>query len=160
MQMRLAILGVVIACLVVGGIEAYWHWYAGTQDTPKAHSLREWYIYRDPISDKPYHAGFVDLIFPAIALGFAAGALTARQSLRVLVWCLFLLPLGVVALFPLYAAFIPTKESDVWWRFATSGVRVVAFIPGYFKAALLCLFFGAVGRNGMRQIHGRTLDAV
>jgi hypothetical protein len=158
--MRLAILGVVIAYLVVGSVEAYIHWYAGTQDTPKAHSLREWYLYRDPINDKPNHAGFADLIFPAIALGLAAGALTARQSLHLLVWCLFLLPLGVVALFPLYAAFIPTKESDEWWKFATCGVRAVAFIPGYFKAALMCLFFGAVGRNGVRQIQGRKLDAV
>jgi hypothetical protein len=158
--MRLAILGVVIAYFVVGSLEAYLHWYAGTQDTPKAHSLREWYLYRDPINDKPNHEGFIDLIVPAIALGLAAGALTAGRTQKVLICSLFLLPLGVVALFPLYATLIPMKESDEWWRFATSGVRAVAFIPGYFKAALLCLFFGAVGRNGIRQIQGRTQDAV
>ena len=158
--MRLAIPGVVIAYLVAGSVEAYIHWYAGTQDTPTAHSLREWYLSRDPINDKPYHAGFADLILPAIVLGLAAGALTARRSLRVLTWCLLLSPLGVVALFPLYAAFIPTKESDEWWRFATNGVRAVVFIPAYFKAALLGVFFGGISRNGMRQIQGRTQDAI
>jgi hypothetical protein len=157
--MRLAILGVVIAYFVVGSLEAYLHWYAGTQDTPTAHSLREWYIYRDPMNDKPIHNGLADLIFQAITLGLAAGALTARQSLRVLVWCLFLLPLGVVALFPFYGAFIPTKDWDEWWTSATSWVRVVAFIPAYFKGTLLCLFFGAVGRNSMRIIQGRIPDA-
>lgn len=165
--MRLAILGVVIAYLVVGAVEVYLHWYAGTRDTPTAHSLREWYLDRGPmkwyldrgpINDRPYHAGFADLILPAIALGLAAGALTARRSARILIWCLLLLPLGVVALFPLYAAFIPTKE-DEWWRFATSGVRAVVFIPGYCKAALFCLFFGGFGRNLARYFQRLTPDA-
>jgi TRAP-type C4-dicarboxylate transport system permease large subunit len=144
--MRLAILGVLVAYLAVGGTEAYLHWYAGTQNTSTAHSMKEWYSAQDPQNGKEYHSSFVDLIFPAILLGLVGGMLTANQSKGVLVWCVFLLCLGLVALMPFYAAVTPTRDSDKWWTFASNEVRAVALVPGYFKAAMLCLFFGAVGR--------------
>ncbi len=153
--MRSALLGVIIAYLVVGGTEAYLHWYAGTQSTPTARSLRGWYSYQDALNGKAYRQGFVDLIVPAIILGLAAGCVTARQPQSVLVWSVFVLCFGLVALWPFYAVVIPTKESDEWWRFASNGVRLAAMIPGYFKAALLCLFFGALGR-GLAQSFRHT----
>src|SRR5207248_1451965 len=139
--MRLAILGVVIAYLVVGGTDAYLHWYAGTQNTATAHSWKEWYSAHDPQNVKEYDASFVDLILPAIFLGLASGFVTARQPQRVLVWSVFLLCLGIVVLMPFYAAVTPTRQSDEWWTFASKGVKTVSLLPGYFKAALLCLFF-------------------
>jgi hypothetical protein len=150
--MRLAILGVLVAYLAVGGTEAYLHWYAGTQDTSTAHSMKAWYSTHE--YGREYHAAFVDLIFPAILLGLVSGVLTSKQSKGVLVWSVFLSCLGLVALFPFYAAVTPTRNSDEWWKFASNGVRAVAFVPGYFKAAALCLFFGAVGRHlGQRFRH-------
>ena len=146
-KMRWAILGVVTACLIVGLTEVYFHWYAGTGNTPMAKSWNDWYKAPDPNNGKLYHASFVDLITPVVLLGLAAGFITARQSKAVLVWSVFLLCLGLVALFPFYAVVTPTRDSDEWWRFASTGVRAVAFVPGYFKGALLCLFFAAVGRG-------------
>lgn len=145
--MRLAVLGVVIAYLVVGGAEVYLHWYAGTQNTSAAHSMKAWYSAQDPDNGKEYHSSFVDLILPAILLGLICGVLTAKQSQGVLVWCVFLLCLGLVALMPFYAAVTPTRGSDKWWTFASNEVRAVALVPGCFKAAMLGLFFGAVGRG-------------
>ena len=145
--MKSAIFGVVIAYLIMGATEAYLHWYAGTHNTPTAHSWKEWYSAKDPQNGKEYHSSVVDLILPAILLGLAGGFVTARQPKGVLVWCVFLLCLGVVALMPFYAVVTPTRDSDEWWRFASNGVRSVSLIPGYFKAVLLCLFFAAVGRG-------------
>ena len=155
---RLAIFGLVIAYLVVGAGEAYLHWYAGTRNTPTARSLKEWYSRHDELNGKACHAGFVDLILPAIVLGLAAGCVTAQCAQRVLVWSVFILAMGVVGLFPLYAVWSPTKESDEWWRFASNGVRAAALIPGYFKAALLGLFFGALGRGLAQYFQGITSD--
>jgi hypothetical protein len=156
--MRLAILGVVIAYLAVGAADVYWHWYAGTRDTPSAHSLKSWYLYQDPRNGKANHAGLADLICPAVVLGLAAGCATSRQRQRMLVWSAFLLALGTVALMPLYAAMLPTKESEEWWTFASNGVRAVALIPGFFKATLFCLLFGAVGRALAQRVQGRVPD--
>ena len=143
--MRLAICGVVIAYLVVAGIEAGLHWYAGTQNTPTANSWRQWHSAQAQ-NGKQYHSSFVDLILPAVLLGLAAGFMTARQPKRVLVWSVFSLCLGIVALMPFYATVTPTRDSDEWWRLASNGVRAVALVPGYFQSALLCLFFSGVGR--------------
>jgi len=145
-NMRWAILGVVTACLIVGLTEVYFHWYAGTGDTPMAKSWNDWYKAPDSSVGKLYHASFVDLIIPVVLLGLAAGFITARQSKAVLVWSVFLLCLGLVALFPFYALVTPTRDLDKWWRFASTSVRAVSFVPGYLKGVLLCLFFGGVGR--------------
>ena len=153
--MRWAIFGVVTACLVVGAGEIYFHWYAGTGNTPMPNSWKEWYTAPDPQNGKLYHASFVDLIIPGVLLGLAAGFITARQSKTVLVWSVFLLCLGLVALWPFYAVVTPTRDSDEWWRFASTGVRAVALVPGYLKSALLCLAFAAIGRalgQGFRHI--------
>jgi len=155
--MQFAILRVVIAYLVVAAAEAYLHWYAGTQHTSTADSLKEWYLYHDPRNDKAYHEGSADLILPAIALGLAAGGVTARRAQRELIWFALLLASGVVALFPLYAVFFP-QEPRQWWSSATSGEKVGAFIVSYFKAALFCLFFGGVGRNLARYFQRLTPD--
>jgi len=157
--MRSAILKVVIAYLWVGSVDASLHWYAGTQDTPTAHSLKEWYLYRDPQNGKVTHIFDVDILLPAIVLGLAAGGLSARRTQKDLIWFALLLPAGVVALFPLYAVSFP-HEPRIWWLSATNGERAGVLIASYFKAALFCLFFGGVGRNAMRQIQGRTQDVV
>ena len=145
--MRLAILGVLVSYLAVAGTEAYLHWYAGTQDTSAAYSMKAWYSAQDPQNGKEYHSSYVDLILPAILLGLVSGVLTAKQPKGVLVWSVFLLCLGLVALMPFYAVVTPTRDSDERWKFASNEVRAVALVPGYFKTALLCLFFGAVGRG-------------
>jgi len=153
-----AVIGVAMACLLVEGAQAYLHWYAGTQTDSTAQSMRRWYLSHDPLNGKAYHQGFVDLILPSILLGLAAGWITACTPKRVLVWSVFLLSIGVVALFPYYAVVIPTPESDEWWRHASNETRALALIPGYFKAALLCLFFGAVGRGVAQSVRGVKQD--
>src|SRR5207248_106863 len=50
--MRKAILGVMIAYFAVGATEVALHWYAGTQITPMAHSLKDWYLYGNPRNNK------------------------------------------------------------------------------------------------------------
>ncbi len=153
--MTWAIIGVVAAWIVIGAAEVYFHWYAGRGDSPRANSWNEWYTALDPANGKPIHQSFVDLIIPVVLLGLAAGFITARQSKAVLVWSVFLLCLGLVALFPFYAVVTPTRDSDQWWRFASTSVRAVAFVPGYLKGVLLCLACAAVGRalgRGLRRI--------
>src|SRR5438094_7102409 len=110
--MRVAILGVVIAYLVVGVIGLALHWYAGTRNTPTAHSLKDWYLYRNPQNKKITHVTDADVIFPAIILGLAVGSITARRSKAEFVWYIFIFPLGVAALQPIYVRFFP---SHLWW---------------------------------------------
>src|SRR5437870_3118612 len=110
--MRAAILGVVIACLAVGATEVALHWYAGTQITPIAHALRDWYLHRNPHNDKLTHITDADVMFPAIILGLAVGSITARRSKVELVWYIFIFPLGVAALQPVYVTFFPSHS---WW---------------------------------------------
>lgn len=145
-KVKWAVFGVVTAWLVVAAAEVFFHWYAGTKDTATAHCWKGWYMASDPQNGKLYHASFVDFIIPVIFLGLVAGFMTARQSKGMMVWSVFLLCLGLVALWPFYANVTPTRDSDEWWRFASTGARAVAFVPPYFKAALLCLFCAGVGR--------------
>ncbi|SRR5260221_4996 len=155
--MRLAILNVLIAYLLVGSVDAYLHWYAGTKDTPTARSLNEWYLYRDPRNGKVTHIFDADIMLPAIALGLAAGGLTARRTQRDLIWFALFLPAGIVGLLPLYAMLFP-HEPRIWWLSATNGERVGVLIVSYFKSAMFCLFFAAVGRNLARYFQRLTPD--
>src|SRR5713101_6364667 len=149
--MRLAILGVAVAYLLVGAVEASLHWYAGTRNSPAARSLRDWYLYRDPLNHKGYHEGFIDLVIPAVLLGLAAGSITARGRQVQLIGCVLILPLGVVALWPLYATFL----ANGWWNVITGVERTAALVIGYTKAALFCGFFACVGRSLTRYFQGR-----
>src|SRR6266581_4512371 len=110
--MRLAILRVIVAYLAVGVIGDVLHWYAGTRTTPLAHSLKDWYLYRNPQNGKLTHITDADVIFPAIILGLAVGGITARRSKVEFVWYVFIFPLGVAALEPIYVSFFPTH---LWW---------------------------------------------
>jgi hypothetical protein len=156
-MIRFALFYVACAYLLVAGVEVFLHWYADG-NSATAHSLRDWYVYRDPQNDKPFHAGLTDHIFPAVILGLGMGSLTALRPLRLMILCAFVLPVGIVALFPLYATLIPTVDGDTYWTFATVGTRLIAFIPAYFKEVLLCLFFGGLGRTGIRQWKGMKSD--
>ena len=159
MKIRSTILLVACVYVAVAGVEVFVHWYAGTQNTRAADSVKEWYLYRSEGNDKPIHAGLLDHIFPAVILGLAVGGVTARRPLREMVVCAFLLPLGMVALFPLYETFIPERDWETYWTSQTYGVRAIVFVPAYFKEVLLCLFFGAVGRNSIRWWKGLNQDA-
>jgi hypothetical protein len=150
---RSTIIPVVALYVIVGGIWVFLHWYAATH----AHALRNWYLERYPLNHKPIHAALADLFFPAIILGLGAGCLTAaKPQLELAIYCLAL-SVGVVALFSVYALFIPTPESQMWDSESVSW-RVLILIPAYWKAALMCLFFGAVGRNSIRQLKGLGQD--
>ncbi len=144
--MRRAILLTACLYVAVAAVEIVLHWYAGTQDTTFAHSLKEWYLSRDPHNDKPYDAGLCDHIIPAIIVGLGMGGFTASRPLREMLVGAFILPIGVVALFPIYAGLLPTKDWDTYWNFASYWERSIAFIPAYIKEVLLCAVFGYAGR--------------
>jgi hypothetical protein len=134
--------------LAVAGLGVAFHWYAATH----AESLKEWYLQRNPTNDKPINAALVDLVFPAIILGFGVGCLTARSPQWEAGLFSLILSIGVVALFPVYAMLIPTKEYETWLQFAPFGRGVLVLLPVYFKAALICLFFAGVGRSFARSV--------
>jgi hypothetical protein len=95
-------LRIVTVYLVVAIVEIALHSYAGMGRTAAARQLYNFYLSRDRDNNKAYVAGVVDLIIPAITLGIAAGVLCATWEPRRLVIMVFLLCLGIVALFPIY----------------------------------------------------------
>src|SRR5256885_509677 len=130
--MRAAILGVMIAYLATAVIGVAMHWYAGTRITPIAHSLKDWYLYRNPQNDKLTHLTDADVTFPAIILGLAVGSITARRSKVEFVWYIFIFPLGVAALHPVYVTFFP---SHLWWSM-TGSERAGAVAICYTRALM------------------------
>jgi hypothetical protein len=117
--------------------ELSFHWYAGTKNSPTAHSFRAWYLEHDPDNDKPYHKGYMDWHTPAEILGIATGIILARSWMwgaELVIWALFLSG-GIIALFPFYSLFFPEN------RIETTGL-----IVGYVIGVLHCGFFIAMGR--------------
>jgi hypothetical protein len=148
-----AILGVVLAYVAVATISLIFHWYVLTQDTTTAHWLRDWYLYHTP-GGRKYNVVDADDIIPTIALGLAVGCITARRSKTELVWYIFILPVGIVALFPVYASF---SHSHFWW--SLSGIeRETALGFGYSRTLVLGGFFACIGRISTQQFQGRTPD--
>jgi len=152
--MRKAILGVMIAYFAVGATEVALHWYAGTQITPMAHSLKDWYLYGNPRNNKLTHITDADIMFPAIILGLAVGNITARRSKMELVWYIFIFPLGVAALHPVYVTFFP---SHLWWSM-TGIERAGAVAIGYARALMIGCFFACIGRILTQYFQGRMPD--
>lgn len=157
-MMRSAIFGVLISCLVVVAVEIFFHSYAGTQRTSVAQGWKSWYLERDPQNGKNTHAGFIDLLLPSVALGLAAGIVTARRSKRLFIVCIILMPLCATALFPFYAAALPSRESDEWWRFAAGGTRLGYFLLLYTKSMLLCVASDIFSRLCARHFMGLPQD--
>ena len=152
--MRLAILGVVIAYILVGAIGVALHWYAGTRITPIAHFLKDWYLYRNPQNNKLTHITAADVTFPAIILGLAVGSITARRSKMELLWYISTFPLGVALLHPAYVTFFP---SHLWWSM-TGIERACAVAICYARALMIGCFFACVGRVLTQYFQGRTPD--
>jgi hypothetical protein len=149
--MRAAILGVVIAYLAVGTIGIALHWYAGTRMTPVAHSLKDWYLYRNPQNHKLTHITATDVVLPAIILGLAVGGITARRSEKELAWYIFIFPIGVAALHPIYVTFFP---SHLWWSMAGME-RAGAVAICYARALMIGCFSACVGRVLTQYCQGR-----
>lgn len=118
-------------------LEIWFHWYIGTQNTPSAHSWRDWYFQTDPLNGKPYTRGYLIWERPCVFLGFVTGIILGRSAVWVaelVLWAL-LLSFGVLALYPAYQQFFPGIK-------LYSNDLSLAFVFG----ALLCGFFIAVGR--------------
>jgi hypothetical protein len=152
--MRVAILAVVISYLAVGVLGVALHWYAGTQITPIAHSLNDWYLYRNPQNKKLTHITEADVIFPAIFMGLAVGSITARRSKLELVWYIFIFPLGIAALEPIYVRFFP---GHLWWSM-TGLERAGAVAICYTRALMIGSTFACVARLLTQYFQGRTPD--
>jgi len=121
------------------------HWYAGTQSSPTAHSLRAWYLQHDPHNGKAYHRGYADWHIPAEILGFLAGIILARSWMwraELVFWALFLSG-GIIAVHPFYLAFFPDNRLDMpHSHIGMIAGGIVAFVIG----TLHCGFFIAIGR--------------
>jgi len=130
---------------VFAAVEIYFHWYAGTQSSSTAHSLRDWYLHHDSYNGKAYHRGYTDWDTPAEVLGLAAGIILARSRIwpvELICWALFLSG-GIITLFPFYLAFFPENRLDMpQSSFGLTAGLGISYVIG----ALHCGFFIAVGR--------------
>src|SRR5271154_5713693 len=75
-------------------VEIYLHWYAGTQNTPAAHSLKDWYLRTEFPHGKPsnMNRADADYSFPATILGIIVGIILARSWIwiaELVLWALF-----------------------------------------------------------------------
>lgn len=112
--MRLGYLGIALVYLALSGAEVTLHWYVGAYDFEPAHRLQEKYLYQDPDNGKRYIAGLVDFVIPTVILGLAAGIIGSRWTPGGLAFCVLLLSLGVVVLWPVYEALVPRLD-PVWF---------------------------------------------
>jgi hypothetical protein len=130
---------------IFASVEIYFHWYAGTQNTSTAHSLKTWYLQRDSYSGKADLRGYTDWDIPAEVLGLAAGIILARSRIWVVelvFWALFLSG-GITALYAFDLAFFPENRLEM----PQPGIGMTtglgfAFVIG----ALHCGLFIAAGR--------------
>jgi len=70
--------------LSIGAVEVAIHWYASARTDRPAVVLRDLYLYTDRDNGKPYVAGMIDIVMPAILYGLLVGIVTARWSPRAL----------------------------------------------------------------------------
>jgi hypothetical protein len=152
--MRRTLLWMTIAYLVVLATGLAWHWYAGTQGTPAARWLKDWYLYREPGNGKLNHITEGDILLPAIVLGLAMGGITSRRSIGEFAWYVFILPVGIAALQPVCVKFFP---EHVWW--SMSGMeRVAAVGIDYARALMFVCAAGCLGRICAQHYQGRVPD--
>src|SRR5260221_11538930 len=76
---RLILLLAVYAVFVAGALTL--HWYAGTQNSATAQSLRTWNLAHDPENVKQYHRGYTDWVMSGEILGLAACGVLGRPVL-------------------------------------------------------------------------------
>jgi hypothetical protein len=134
-------------------VELYLHWYAGTQNTPTAHSLRTWYLQHEQYSGKTINGGSADFYTPATLLGLILGWILARHSrVELAFWVLFLSG-GIVILYPLYVTLFP--KGDLEWP--DSIIKIIfGFTFKYMTILAVCGIFAFAARRLIR--HFKHLD--
>jgi hypothetical protein len=144
---------IVAAYLVFAAAEIYLHWYAGTQDTPTAHSLRTWYLQHEQYSGKTINGGSADYYTPATLLGLILGWILARHGrIELIFWILFLSG-GIVILYPLYVICFP--KGDLEWSDSTIKI-IFGLAFKYVTILAVCGFFAFAARRIIR--HFMRLD--
>ena len=152
--LRRPIVGVLIAYLTVAAAGLGAHWYAGTQDGTAAKTLKDWYLYRSPGNGKLNHITEGDVLLPSLILGLAMGVITSRRSKAEFAWHVFLVPVGITVLQPLYFKFF---SEHPWW--SMNGVeRAGALGVAHARALMFVCVAGIVGRTSAQQAQGRVPD--
>ena len=152
--MRSGIIRVLIVYLVVAAAGLTAHWYAGTQDTAAARALKDWYLSREPGNGKLNHITEGDILFPSLILGLAMGGITSRRSKTEFAWYVFILPIAVAAIQPVYVKYFP---EHLWW--SMSGVEKAGTLGiAYARALMFVCAAGIIGRICTQQAQGRVPD--
>ena len=101
--------------LAYGAVFAFqiaWHWFL-SRNVPFARDFLNIYLYHDG-GPWRHPEGYLDVLLPAVLLGFSTGWIGRRWRLPKQAVYVFFAGIGIVALLPLYVIFL--DKNLLWFR--------------------------------------------
>ena len=119
----------------------WWHYYICTN--PAATGVRHFYARQSSVPGKGM-AGYIDLVLPAVIVGFATGLAGARLRPRWTVVHVLIMTAGIAVLQPVFVRWMPAEE--LWWLPAERKWPLGAMLNLGWRIVLLCGVFAFLGR--------------